>query len=417
METEHGGIEPADGFQVATWMHLLGGFVSRYRGLWIRLGNVETRALTSELAPIDVRQPVYIAGLARSGSTLLLELLNQHPELSTHRYRDYPMLFTPYAWKRYLDFTPQPEAVSTERTHKDGIFITAESPEAFEEILWMAFFPDLHCPSKAAVLDRTTHHPEFEFFYRDHIRKLLLVRGGRRYLCKGNYNVTRMEYLLKMFEDARILLPVREPVWHIASLMNQHRRFCQGQQTHPRAIAHLARVGHFEFGLDRRPIHTGDHQQVRHIMDLWERGAEVEGWARYWACLHDYLADRLEASPRLKEAVMVVGYETLCNRPLDTMEDILAHCRLSASDEILEYAAMRIRPPAFHRPQFLSDDDLATIECLTQTTARRLGLGGNAISPAMSHPTGYAQTASNQGRDGCVAENRRYEHILSFHSR
>ena len=61
----------------------------------------------------------------------------------------------------------------------------------------MAFFPDLHDPSGSAVLDSRTSHPEFEAFYADHIRKLIQVRAGRRYLSKGNYNVTRAEYLLK----------------------------------------------------------------------------------------------------------------------------------------------------------------------------------------------------------------------------
>src|SRR3546814_14155500 len=87
--------------------------------------------------------------------------------------------------------------------------ITPDSPEAFEEVLWMAFFPDLHDPTASSVLDERTDNAAFESFYRDHIRKLLRVRGGRRYLSKGNYSVTRLEYLLKVFPDARFILPVQ----------------------------------------------------------------------------------------------------------------------------------------------------------------------------------------------------------------
>jgi hypothetical protein len=78
-----------------------------------------------------------------------------------------------------------------ERSHGDGIAVTSESPEAFEEPLWMAFFEGQHDPSASAVLDRRARCPAFERFYRDHIRKLLAVRGGRRYVAKGNYNLTR----------------------------------------------------------------------------------------------------------------------------------------------------------------------------------------------------------------------------------
>jgi len=375
MTSDVGTIEATDGFQVAMWLHLLGGFVSRHRGLWTWLGNMETHGLSDSLASIDVHQPVYIAGLARSGSTILLEILAQHPDLGAHRYQDYPMLFTPYLWNRYLAFTPQSEAKAVERTHRDGIYITPESPEAFEEVLWMAFFPDLHDPLKSAVLDGETHNPAFEAFYRDHIRKLLLVRGGRRYLSKGNYNVTRLAYLLKIFEDARMVLPVREPIWHIASLIRQHRHFCQGQKAHPRAVAHLQRVGHFEFGEDRRPINTGGNEQVAQIVSLWERGAEVEGWARYWACIHNYLADRLETDRRLRDAVMIVRHEAFCDDPIETMRAILAHCNLSADEDILRLTAERIQPAPSDQPGFFSDEDLDVIEHYTRTAAARFGLG------------------------------------------
>ncbi|MEX0871758.1 MAG: sulfotransferase, partial [Aquisalimonadaceae bacterium] len=272
--------DTGDAFRVPAWMHLLGGLVARHRRAWIRLGNLETRLLANELADIEITAPVYIAGLARSGSTLLLEILSRHPQVATHCYQDYPMLFTPYAWQRFLDRVPRRRVEPAERAHGDGVRITPESPEAFEEMLWMAFFPALHDPHRSAALDADTLNVEFETFYRDHIRKLLLARNAERYLSKGNYNVTRLAYLLDLFPDARFIIPVRNPVWHIASLMKQHRLFRAGQQAHHRAVEHLRRVGHFEFGLDRRPVNTGDAVAVEHILRCWRDGAEVEGWAR-----------------------------------------------------------------------------------------------------------------------------------------
>lgn len=153
----------------------------------------------------------------------------------------------------------------------------------------MAFFPRLHDPRVNAVLDAHTANAEFEAFYRDHLRKLLLVRGGQRYLSKCNYNVTRLEYLLRLFADARFVIPVRDPVWQIASLMKQHALFCEGTQRNPRALSHLRRISHYEFGQDRRPINAADDEAVQEIIELWARGAEVEGWACYWKHIHAYL--------------------------------------------------------------------------------------------------------------------------------
>jgi hypothetical protein len=374
MNTTETRNAPDEDFRVAPGLHLLGGLVSHHRPLWTRLGELETRLLAQALTEVRVRQPVYVTGLARSGSTLLLELLHRHPGTVTHRYQDYPMLFTPYWWNRFLDFTPRRRSRPVERTHRDGILITPESPEAFEEMLWMAFFPRLHHPASSAVLDGDTDNPRFETFYRDHIRKLLLARGGQRYVCKENYNVTRLEYLLKQFPDARFLVPVREPVWHVASLMKQHRLFCAGLRDNRRARLHLLRAGHFEFGPDRRPINAGDRSAVLRIQALWDRGAEVEGWARYWSHIHGHVADALERNPALRAATLVVRYEHLCRAPVATVRAIFRHCGLSPSTELLEHAARRVRFPDYYRPGF-NRAELEIIERCTETTAARYGMG------------------------------------------
>lgn len=364
---------PKREFEVDPWVHSLGGFIARYRRLWVRLGNLETRALSTALSEVRIEAPVYVTGLARSGSTVLLEILNWHDQVVTHHYRDFPVLHTPYAWNRFLEFVPLRDRTPEERAHGDRLMITADSPEAFEEVLWMTFFPDLHEPARSAVLDADTSKPDFEAFYRDHIRKLLLVRSGHRYVAKANYHVTRLEYLLRLFPDARIVLPVREPVWHIASLMKQHRLFCEGQQADVRATTHLQRAGHFEFGQDRRPINAGDTAGALEVEKLWARGAEVEGWARYWDYIHRYLADALARNAQLRQAALIVRYEDLCSRPAQTVRMLFEHCQLPVPDVLLDRARQQIRFPTYYRPAF-SQEELNLIESCTRDTATRFGI-------------------------------------------
>jgi hypothetical protein len=361
-----------DGFAVRSWMHHLGGFIARHPRLWIRLGNLETRTVADAIADIPVEKPIYIAGLARSGSTILLETLAMHPWVGTHRYRDFPPIFTPYWWNRWLQRLPRRDEVPTERTHKDGIAVTSESPEAFEEVLWMAFFPGVHDSAKGAVLDRATAPAGFERFYRDHIRKLLAIRGRRRYLAKGNYNVTRLALLGRMLPDARFLIPVRNPAWHIASLMKQQKLFTAGQRNNRRAVQHLQRAGHFEFGLDRRPINTGDTARVAEVIELWRRGEEVRGWARYWAMVHAYLADLLERDADVAARAKVVRYETLCGAPARVINEVLGHCGLPADDAVLTHAAHHIRYPGYYQPHFTAAE-LAVIAEETGAVAARFG--------------------------------------------
>jgi hypothetical protein len=360
------------GFDVAPWMDRLGGFIERHPARWIKLGGLETHLVESALANVRVERPIYVTGLARSGTTILLEILARHPEVATHRYRDFPMVFTPYGWNRWLELVPRKEEVPAERSHGDGIAVTSESPEAFEEPLWMAFFPELHDATQSAVLDGVTHHPLFERFYRDHIRKLLAVRDRRRYVAKGNYNVTRIGYLAKLFPDARFVIPVRDPVWHIASLMKQHRLFLDGQRDNPAARRHLRRVGHFEFGEDRRPIRIGDGATTAEIVALWQAGEEVRGWARYWAQIHHHIADLMERERGLRSAIRMVRYEDLCASPHATLRAVLDHCALPATEPFLSDAAGGLHQPTYYRPRF-SAEDLAIIAEETAEAAGRLG--------------------------------------------
>ncbi|MDQ0326351.1 hypothetical protein J2R99_002220 [Rhodopseudomonas julia] len=357
------------GPKVSGWMDFLSGLVERHPKAFIRLGDFETRMARERIAEMRVERPIYVTGLARSGSTMLLELLATHPDVATHRYRDFPAVMTPFAWNWFTDHAASGEAPAEERAHKDRILVTPESPEAFEEVMWMAFFAGLHDPATSAVLDRATAHPEFERFYREHIAKLLVLRGGRRYLAKGNYNVTRLSYLQKLFPDACFLVPVRDPVWHIASLMKQHRFFVEAGKADPRITRHLSRTGHFEFGLERRAIGLGDGQAPE-IMRLWAEERDVEGWARYWAALYGHVADKLDADPTVAAATRIVPYERLCADPAREMAAIAGHCGLQGGN-LPALAAERISEPSYYRPDF-TPDELRTIAAITEETAMRL---------------------------------------------
>src|SRR5690606_27542462 len=108
-----------------------------------------------------------------SGSTILLETVASHPGVATHRYRDFPHVFTPFWWNRFLDRTPRKQVTTKPRVHADGLVVSSESPEALEEPIWMAFFPSAHKLNTSQILSSQTAHPDFEVFYRNHVRKLL----------------------------------------------------------------------------------------------------------------------------------------------------------------------------------------------------------------------------------------------------
>lgn len=365
--------------EVDGWTDFLGGLVERHPRFWIRLGNWETRLVGDRIGETAVDRPLYVSGLARSGSTILLELLDRHSHTASHRYRDFPLVLTPWAWNRFVDRAARHEQTARERAHRDRIQITAASPEAFEEVIWMAFFRDLHDPATSAVLDETTSNPDFETFYRDHVRKLLALRGARRYLAKGNYNVTRLRYLKRIFPDARFVVPIRDPVWHVASLMKQHRLLAEAAARNLRVTRYMRRSGHFEFGPDRRPVNAGDDRAVREVLDLWRDGKEAAGWAALWASVYGHVADVLE-TPGMAGAALVVRYEELCRDPGSVFPAVLAHCGLD-DEGLTAVARTTLSLPDYYRPAF-DDEELEAIRERTAPVARRFGYADEATPPS-----------------------------------
>jgi hypothetical protein len=355
---------------VPPFLHVLGGLVHRHPAFWIWLARQESRLLAERLRHVSVRAPIYVCGLARSGSTVLHEVVSSHPSVATHRSKDYPLLFTPYWWRRATaNLRPQPPR---ERPHWDGVMVTTESPDALEEMLWLAFFPRCHDPSVCCLMGAGDSHPAFESFYDAHLRKLLLAEGATRYAAKANYHVARLSYLARLYPDARFIIPVRAPAGHIASLRRQHLWFSRGQRRHPRALAYMRWSGHFEFGLDRRPMHLGDGARVRRVLQAWAAGDEVRGLALYWDMVYGYLARLLASDARVRDAALVVRFETLCAEPVATLRAVFAHGALPDAENLVERHAAGIRSPTYYESHF-SAEELAVIRAETADTAELWG--------------------------------------------
>ena len=358
--------------QISRFQDFLGKLIEKYPSFFLKLGCFETQWVEDAISSIEINRPVYVTGLARSGSTILLEFLAAHSDVASHQYRDFPLVCVPVWWNWFLDrATSGNQGAATERAHKDRIKVSPKSPEAMEELLWMTFFPGNHDPSKNNILGNQEINPNFETFYRNHIRKILFIRKGSRYLAKGNYNISRLGYINKLFPDARFIVPVRDPVSHIASLMRQHKLFSDAETSDIRVLSHMQRSGHFEFGLDRRPINFGYHDTTHRIEKLWSEGQEIKGWALYWTSVYSYIADLLEKNERLARQMLVVNYNNFCEQPAAMLQRIYNHCELKVNDSVLQNQASHISTPTYYTSDF-SQSDIKIINKETRDTEERI---------------------------------------------
>ncbi len=351
----------------------VGALAARFPQVLRALARLETASVADELDAVQPEQPVYICGLARSGSTVLLEMLAGLPGFVSWRYSDYPLQWLPYWWNALRRRLPLPAAAPVERAHRDRLVVGPDSPEAFEECFWQAFFPGRHDENVDQRLDAAARNRDFDRFYRAQLRKLLAVRSGRRYLCKGNYNLLRLGYLRSLWPDARFLIPLRAPQSQVASLVKQDLWFRRWAAADPRIGPQLAQRGHYEFGPLKRVQHCGDAVAAQAIRAAWDAGDAVTAYALQWREVHAALLGSLEADAGLRRACLLVRYEALCADPVQGLAAIAAHVGLdaTAAAQLREEWSGRLSLPDYYDDGF-SPAARERIAAITADVERRL---------------------------------------------
>ncbi len=335
----------------------------------------ETITLFNDIRKLKINKPIYITGLARAGTTIVLEMLSKHPDLATHQYKN---LLIPYFpnWLYKLSNKVRLYSKPTERIHKDGIMVTRDSPEAVEEIFWRKYFKHTSTEKSSHIINGNIINPKFERFYPNHIRKLLIAQKRSRYLAKNNYNITRLEYLLRIFPSTKFLLIIRNPVNHIASLIKQTKLFMKMEKQIPLLQDWLKILGHQEFGHHRICINVNNTELIHKIRKLWSnKKTYVKGWAYYWVSIYDFIADSLEVNEKLRSATFIVNYNELCENPADIIDRILEHTELPLGKflKVREYYINHLHKPTYYSPDF-SEQELSDIYEITKDTASRFGL-------------------------------------------
>ncbi len=313
--------------KLSTWDYTLAMLGQKMAPLLCSFGNMESDLKRARLRQITIDRPLFISGLARSGTTILLNLLAQSKGVATHRYRDFPFVWMPLTWNWFQDRMASTQ-LAVERPHRDRIRITKESPDAFEEPIWQHYFPWVHDPERNHVLDDGTDSPDFEDFFADHIRKILLIRGAERYVSKGNYNISRFAYLARLLPDARFIVPVRAPLAQVHSLVKQHRLFTDYAAGDPRVPNYLRAAGHYEFGPQRQPINLSRSSGDR-VLEAWRSGDDYRGYAVLWAEVYAHVQRLTAAGSKLAQRNFLVRYEDFCADPRSILSRILDFAQLT----------------------------------------------------------------------------------------
>ncbi len=183
-----------------------------------------------ELADADIRAPVFIMGLPRSGTTFLHNLLSQDPAFRA-----------PAGWEVMYPSPPpgqragnDPRIRRAQRRMQQLYWLAPEfrvihplealEPQECIAITASAFASDVYptmcdIPSYQHWLDHANLVPSYRY-HRMFLQQLQAGEHGLRWLLKAPAHLFALDALFEVYPDARIVFTHRDPVQVLPSLSN-----------------------------------------------------------------------------------------------------------------------------------------------------------------------------------------------------
>lgn len=263
---------------------------------------------------------IFVSGLARAGTTVLMRMLHDTGRLASLTYRDMPLVMAPNLW-RSISGGSRKATARRERAHGDGLLIDFDSPEALEEVFWRTFCgPDY---IGARTLGPMRAGPDVIEDFRIYVGLILKRYDRARYLSKNNNSILRLPSIAEAFPNAAILIPFRDPGAQAASLLAQHERFLKIHAEDEFSRRYMGWLAHHEFGADHRRF-SFDGDENRDHGDA----SRLAYWVDLWIDVYKHL---LKVADELGGRAIFVSHERLIADPARTRAQLFGRLGLHAT--------------------------------------------------------------------------------------
>lgn len=265
------------------------------------------QAFTPKSKAIGAGRHVFVSGLARAGTTILMRQIYSAGSFCSLTYRNMPFVLAPNLWGKLTNLSVGRRPVEAkERAHGDRIQVDVDSPESFDEVFWRVLDGENYIhPDHLAP-----HEPDSSVAakYVAYVNAILASdqQSRSRYLSKNNNNLLRLKTIREILPQAVILVPFRNPLAHANSLLRQHGNFITQQNSNGFVRNYMKWLGHHEFGLEHKPFRFGKEGAQR-LSALSPH--ELNYWLEVWLQTYNWLE---QSAP---EGTIYVCYEDLCQFP------------------------------------------------------------------------------------------------------
>ncbi len=330
-------------------LHPFGRMIVRgtlVNSLVTRMRLEQLSAQRPEIPAMPVDRPVFIAGLARTGTTLLHRLLGCESRLRPLLSWE-GLLPAPLAGRRARPGRPDPRTKLAERAERALRYLAPEffaihpvEADGYEEDVllqdgsFMSPTVDstLPVPTYSAWLHATDQRPMYRYFRR--LVQLLLWQRGGAYLGKSPHHLENLAALLDVFPGAKVIVTHRDPAKVVPS-------FCS-------MMAHARRL----FSYDVNPLDVGRQfhaKQRKGVSDAMEARRVLPGEAFLDIHYADLVADPMKEIRRIYD---FLGYDLA----RETIEAMNAYRRQNRKNE---RSSHRYRPEDFGLSRDQLDGDFA----------------------------------------------------------
>lgn len=257
---------------------------------------------------------VIISGLARAGTTSLMNALANIGPFVSLSYANMPFLLSPDTWAKI--YKPKADKLK-ERSHKDGIMIGYDSNEALEEYFFKVKANDGYIGE-----DYLQEYELSEKDYSDYLDYQCIIRkeSVKRYLAKNNNFMLRYRSMRSFNEDFLMVILYRDPLTHASSLMEKHRDYLRLQEEDPFVLEYMNWLGHHEFGKGQKPFLFRDSK----LPDETDRD-KVDYWLQLWIAFYKHALNIDHPN------TLFIRYEDFCEHPEAVVSHILSKARIEAS--------------------------------------------------------------------------------------
>jgi hypothetical protein len=264
------------------------------------------------------RDFVIISGLARAGTTSLMNDLSKISDFVSLNYANMPFLLCPNFWAKI--YKPKTKKLK-ERSHKDGIMIGLNSNEALEEYFFKvkandSYIKDFHLSEYKITQEDYNDYLDYQSIIKLDNRKI--------YLAKNNNFILRYKSVREFNDDFIMVILYRDPLTHAASLMEKHCDYKKLQKEDPFVLEYMDWLGHHEFGEQQKPfVFRNSEENIHYDKE------SLDYWLKIWINYYRYVLTIIHPN------TILIKYDSYCKDPKETIENILK--KIGITTELPDY--------------------------------------------------------------------------------